>query len=132
VFVFVSLELTTLFKDLEAHGGLYALHSHLNHSCTPNISVRHLDQRNALARITLIAKADIAPGEELVVTYVNPMLNVRARRRKLGEWGFGVCRCARCENEEKELREKGEWDKAQEEQEDDDLASELKKGFGVV
>ena len=40
------------------------LHSHLNHVCAPNLSVRHLDQRNALSRITVVAKADIASGEE--------------------------------------------------------------------
>src|SRR6267154_1036808 len=45
--------------DLEAHGGLYKLHSHMNHSCNPNVSVRHLDQRTALSRITVIAKRDI-------------------------------------------------------------------------
>ncbi|KAH9957510.1 hypothetical protein BC827DRAFT_1270204 [Russula dissimulans] len=53
--------------NLEAHGGLYTLHSHLNHSCDPNISVRHLDQRTALSRITAVAKRDIAVGEELVI-----------------------------------------------------------------
>ncbi|KAJ7042933.1 hypothetical protein C8F04DRAFT_57524 [Mycena alexandri] len=50
--------------NLEAHGGLYTLHSHLNHTCVPNVSVRHLDQRRALA--------DIEPGQELLITYVNP------------------------------------------------------------
>ena len=51
--------------DLEAHGGLYTLHSHMNHNCNPNVSVRHIDQRTALSRITVIAKRDIAVGEDL-------------------------------------------------------------------
>ncbi|KAJ7194762.1 hypothetical protein GGX14DRAFT_678455 [Mycena pura] len=45
--------------NLEAHGGLYTLHAHLNHSYAPNVSVRHIDQRHALSRITLKALADI-------------------------------------------------------------------------
>ena len=49
--------------DLEGHGGLYILHSHLNHSCTPNVSVRHLHQSANLSRISLVAKRDIAAGK---------------------------------------------------------------------
>ena len=81
---------------MEAHGGLYVLHSHLNHSCDFNISVRHLDQRTALSRITLLAKRDIEPGEELLVSYVNPEMDVTERRNALMEWGFGQCQCKRC------------------------------------
>jgi len=108
--------------NLEAHGGLYTLHSHLNHSCVPNISVRHLDRRSALSRITSIAKRDIAVGEELVITYVDPSLGVRERRSQLGEWGFGQCGCERCVVEEHE-GENGE---------DDLLARELTAGLGVT
>ena len=110
--------------DLEAHGGLYTLHSHLNHSCDPNISVRHVDQRTALSRITVIAKRDIAVGEELVITYVDPSLGVRERRSQLGAWGFGQCDCGRCiEEEDKgENREGGG---------EDDLAREITAGLGV-
>jgi hypothetical protein len=115
---------------LEGHGGLYTLHSHLNHSCTPNVSIRHLDQRSALARITQLALAPISPGDELTVSYVDPTLPVRPRQRKLREWGFGVCTCERCEREEREAKEKGEW--KEEEDGEDGLMDELKKGFGVV
>ncbi|KAF5329121.1 hypothetical protein D9758_017147 [Tetrapyrgos nigripes] len=140
--------LTNLGKmslNLEAHGGLYVLHSHLNHSCTPNISIRHLDQRTALARITVIAKREIEPGEELYITYVNPQLGVRSRQNELEAWGFGRCTCNRCVKEEKEERikeqerqrsksefatedatgEGGEMDMA-------DLEKELKAGLGVM
>jgi len=110
--------------DLEAHGGLYTLHSHLNHSCIPNISVRHLDQRTALSRITIIAKRDIAVGEELVITYVDPSLGVRERRSQLGAWGFGQCGCERCVEEDKGEKE-GEAG-------EDDLARELTAGLGVT
>jgi hypothetical protein len=98
------------------------LHSHLNHNCRPNVSVRHLDQRTALSRITIVAKRDIAAGEELLVTYVDPKLGVRRRRLQLGAWGFGECGCDRCIEEEKESEDTSV----------DDLERELKAGLGVM
>lgn len=116
--------------DLEAHGGLYTLHSHLNHSCSPNVSVRHIDKRSALSRITLIAKWPILANEELTVTYVNPELPYKVRQEELRAWGFGSCRCGRCLNEEKE---QGPLEEQQEGGGDmDDLARELKAGLGVM
>ncbi|KAI9507928.1 SET domain-containing protein [Russula earlei] len=111
--------------NLEAHGGLYTLHSHLNHSCSPNISVRHLDQRTALSRITIIAKRDIGVGQELLITYVDPSLGVRERRSQLYGWGFGQCKCERCVEEEKGASNNQEG-------QDQDLESELKAGLGIV
>jgi hypothetical protein len=114
--------------DLEAHGGLYALHSHLNHSCSPNVSVRHLDQRTALSRITLLAQRPIKAGEELLVTYVNPDLGLKARRNELKAWGFGTCECTRCVTEVKDYKE----DENGELGIHADLESELKAGLGVM
>ncbi|KAF8900453.1 SET domain-containing protein [Gymnopilus junonius] len=113
--------------NLEAHGGLYAVHSHLNHSCDPNISVRHLDQRNSLSRITVIAKRPIKAGEELLVTYVNPKLGFKARQDELKGWGFGACICSRCVEEAKMISQAPATN-----DELDDLESELKAGLGVV
>ena len=123
--------------DLEAHGGLYTLHSHMNHSCSPNVSVRHFDHRTALSRITVVAKRNIAAGEELVVTYVDPSLGVRERRSQLVAWGFGQCECERCVEEEKEGEEKsregeGEGETKEERSNMDDLERELKAGLGVM
>ncbi|KAF8192758.1 hypothetical protein K438DRAFT_1969888 [Mycena galopus ATCC 62051] len=84
--------------DLEAHSGLYPLHAHLNHGCAPNASVRHLDWRRALARITVRALADIEPGQELLITYVDPAAQYAERRAALEAWGF-VCQCAGCVEE---------------------------------
>ena len=92
----------------------------------PNVSVRHLEQRTALARITLVAKRAIKPGEELFVTYVNPEMGVGGRRRELEGWGFGECMCVRCVEEAKM---EGEMDGGGEME---DLASELKAGLGVM
>ncbi|KAF8154243.1 hypothetical protein B0H34DRAFT_784189 [Crassisporium funariophilum] len=117
--------------NLEAHGGLYTLHSHLNHSCTPNTSIRHLDTRTALSRITVICKQPVKKGEELLVTYVNPELGWRQRRKELRAWGFGGCTCKRCVEEGKGLSEDGEIGGTGAD-EMDDLASELKAGLGVM
>lgn len=117
--------------DLESHGGLYALHSHLNHGCTPNTSVRHLDPRTALSRITLVALKPIPAGSELLVTYVNPELGVRARRTQLLEWGFGECRCVRCVEEAKVAKAKGESEGVKLD-DNSDLERELKAGLGVM
>ena len=102
------------------------MHSHLNHSCDPNVSVRHMDQRYALSRITVIAKRPIKTGEELLITYVNPKLGYRARQDELRGWGFGACVCSRCIEEAKMMRQASATN-----DELDDLASELKAGLGV-
>ena len=106
----------------------------MNHSCSPNVSVRHLDQRTALSRITVIAKRNIAVGEELVVTYVDPSLGVRERRSQLVAWGFGQCDCERCieqGKEEKSCEDEGKGEtKGQSDM--DDLERELKAGLGVM
>jgi hypothetical protein len=111
--------------DLEAHGGLYTLHAHLNHSCNPNVSVRHLDQRNALSRITVLALRPIRVGEELLVTYVNPVLGYKQRQDELSAWGFGKCCCERCLKEVKAVVAGDPQARM------DDLARELKAGFGL-
>ncbi|KAJ4480919.1 hypothetical protein J3R30DRAFT_2379715 [Lentinula aciculospora] len=124
--------------NLEGHGGLYVLHSHLNHSCQPNIAVHHLDQRTALSRITAIAMKDIEPGEELFITYVNPTMSVEQRRDELQQWGFGRCECKRCLKEEREeleakshmVGEGGDEDLLKFSQAD--LERELKIGLGVM
>ncbi len=113
---------------------MYTLHSHMNHSCSPNVSVRHLDQRTALSRITAIAKRNIAVGEELVVTYVDPSLGVRERRSQLVAWGFGQCDCERCIKEKRDDKSGDvEGDGEIIKQSDmDDLERELKAGLGVM
>lgn len=113
--------------DLEAHGGLYVLHSHINHSCAPNLSVRHLDQRTALSRITVIARRDIEIGEELFISYVNPDLPLENRRQQLLEWGFGTCKCTRCMTEEQDPTRQALTKPVP-----DDLEHELKAGLGVI
>ena len=90
----------------------------------------HLDQRIALSR-------DIAVGEELVVTYVDPSLGVRERRSQLVAWGFGQCDCERCRVEEERqgkcCEDEGEKEVETKERPDmDNLERELKAGLGVM
>ncbi|KAG8985918.1 SET domain-containing protein 5 [Tulasnella sp. 427] len=110
--------------NLESHGALYRLHSHLNHSCSPNVSVQHPLLDTQPAKISVVAKRPIAAGEELTVTYVNPRNNLKKRRRELKEWGFGECRCERCLEEEK-TKEAKEGD------DEDDLEDELRGFLGL-
>ena len=134
---------------MEAHGGIYTLHSHLNHSCDPNVSVRHLDQRSSLSRISVLTKRAIKPGEELLITYVNPKMGYKARREELRAWGFGRCRCERCVEEERmalvnsgrKAAGGGGGEEPEQEREDrerrvqeelDDMVRELKANLGVV
>ncbi|KAL5501618.1 hypothetical protein ACEPAH_8878 [Sanghuangporus vaninii] len=129
--------LSCMGLNLEGHGGLFILHSHLNHSCNPNISVRHFDQKTSLSRITIRARRDIHPGEELTVAYVNPGLPLQARRRALAPWAFGTCMCERCLEEEKEEKEKkengenGDGNNAHDEKYPG-LEEELRQGLGLL
>ncbi|WRT63316.1 uncharacterized protein IL334_000221 [Kwoniella shivajii] len=105
----------------ESSGGLYALHSHLNHSCDPNVQVRNLPkgwtppttlpaelpppmtaQNRGTNKLTIIAKKTIHPGDELLVSYVDQRLDYSERRERLREqYGF-YCHCTRCKKEQVE------------------------------
>jgi hypothetical protein len=100
----------------------------------PNVSVRHIDQRTALSRITLIARNPIPVGEELTVSYVNPEAGVKERRSQLLDWGFGECRCKQCVEEAKNVKVvEGEAEaEATGLGADGDLERELKAGLGVL
>ncbi|KAG8878145.1 SET domain-containing protein 5 [Tulasnella sp. 332] len=133
------IHLGRMSLNLEAHGAIYILHSHLNHSCQPNVSIKHLEGPNQPGRITVIAKTPIAVGEELVVSYVDPEGDVKARRNKLREWNFGECRCKRCIEENKKQRKQKGVETAEagaegddvERQELDGLEGELRDVLGL-
>lgn len=98
----------------------------------PNASVRHIDQRTALSRITVIARNPIPVGEELTVSYVNPEAGVKERRSRLLDWGFGECRCKRCVEEAKTAKVVEGEVEATGLEADGDLERELKAGLGVL
>ena len=76
-----------------------------------------------------MAKKDIKCGEELLVTYVNPEGGLKTRRDELLSWGFGLCLCKRCTEEEKTGRDDDNKVNATEME---DLEKELKAGLGVM
>ena len=81
---------------------LYALASMINHDCTPNSRVSFDSKR----RLHLLAKRDIARGEEISVTYCNPLSGTPARQEMLRRSRFFICRCKRC-NDPTEFGKKG-------------------------
>jgi SET domain len=82
-------------------GSIYLVHSHLNHSCDPNVEVKITGRTSG---ITVTAKRDIRGGEELLTTYVNPNDELNKRRYDLRiNWGF-ICSCPRCKEEESALK----------------------------
>ncbi|WFD38228.1 uncharacterized protein MJAP1_001177 [Malassezia japonica] len=90
--------------NMESHGGLYLVHSYLNHDCEPNLSIKHVPGRGgirAATRISAQAVRPIAPGDELLISYVDPKLPASRRRELLWrDYCFGPCACARCTAEQ--------------------------------
>ncbi|CAO1636787.1 unnamed protein product [Sympodiomycopsis kandeliae] len=89
--------------NMESQGSLYCLHSHLNHSCEPNLLAKHPPSKKGIrqaTKIELIATEDIPSGQELFITYQDPSQKVQ--RRNLLLWRehiFGPCECRRCQRE---------------------------------
>ena len=80
---------------VDAGGGLralYALASMINHDCAPNSRITFDSRR----RLHLLAKRDIHKGEEITVTYCNPLLGTPARQEALRRNRFFLCTCRRC------------------------------------
>lgn len=66
-----------------------------NHSCLANIAMKY---NPATSTVTMVAVADIEPGELMDVKYLNDahfLLGVGKRRELLRAWLFW-CRCSRC------------------------------------
>lgn len=82
--------------DLQPVGiGVYPDASLLNHSCRPNAST--VFEGTALY---VAAARDIAPGEEITISYIDLGADLEHRRAELRQ-GFGfVCACERCLDEE--------------------------------
>ncbi|XP_073389149.1 methyltransferase FGSG_00040 [Physcomitrium patens] len=75
--------------------GLWALPSFINHSCCPNAVRLHLGDT-----LFLHASRPLECGDEVTISYVNPLVPLRMRRELLEQdkWDF-ICKCSRCELE---------------------------------
>lgn len=95
-----------MYNTNNLNGGLFLLHSHLNHSCAPN--ARAIDVRGRAAELTgilppyaqrlmkVVAKEDITPGDEITISYVDPSWPGELRRETLKRnYGFD-CQCQVC------------------------------------
>lgn len=77
--------------------GVFALASLFNHSCDPTCEVAwpHND-----ARMRIVARRDVAKGEQLTISYIDLEDSGEVRREKLRHaYGF-VCNCQRCQSGE--------------------------------
>lgn len=82
--------------DPDQHHSLFVLFpsiARMNHACRPNAEYR-FDPPTLSQAIT--AARDIRPGEEITLSYINPLLPRTRRVAKLQKnWGF-ACDCAAC------------------------------------
>jgi hypothetical protein len=94
-----------MFNTNNLNGALYPLHTHINHSCSPNTKV--VDTPGRLAEVNGISLCVvlivvfvqdhvIGPGEEITISYVDPTWPTVLRRQTLKrDYGF-ECGCSRC------------------------------------
>lgn len=79
------------------HGtGLFVSVARCNHSCEPNVKIVF---PGGSARLSAVALAPVAPGDELCISYILQKPDVKVRRRQLLEYGF-LCSCPRCLRED--------------------------------
>ena len=72
----------------------YALQSCINHSCDPNAhAMKGPEDEDGCA--VVLAKRDIAAGEEVTISYIDEALSFEERQAALRDYGF-QCRCSRC------------------------------------
>jgi hypothetical protein len=76
--------------------GLFPLTSMLNHSCRPNCVHQFLCTPGRPPRLVMRAVAAVAPGEELVYSYVALYQSTRARTEQLFRAYSFHCDCPRC------------------------------------
>lgn len=86
------------FNINNQNGGMYLVHSHINHNCYPNVSIDY-PQRQSQYIITVRAIRDIKKNEQLFETYVNPRWNKETRQTYLDKSYLFTCQCERCIND---------------------------------
>lgn len=77
---------------------LYSVQSGMNHDCDPNAEPRK-DENDITGACVIVARRDIAAGEEITISYIaHESMSRDERQDALADYGF-VCRCRRCEDE---------------------------------
>ena len=64
-----------------------------SHDCRPNVAY-HIDSFYHIFHAIVIRKAE--PGEELTISYVDPMLPRAQRQHRIRHWRKADCKCAKC------------------------------------
>ncbi len=73
----------------------YALQSCLNHSCAPNAHAFKRKDVDTDGSAVILAKQDIADGDEVVLSYIDESVPYHERQAALKDYGF-TCACTRC------------------------------------
>jgi len=82
--------------------GLFLILSNMNHDCKANVEIRQAEGTGNEVSVTLVAKRDIEPDEELCISYCpSDVTELSQRRAWLKHWCF-TCECALCVREELE------------------------------
>ncbi|KAJ4304129.1 hypothetical protein N0V88_001739 [Collariella sp. IMI 366227] len=81
--------------DEDQHHSFFVLFpdiARMNHDCRPNAEYRY---EHPTFSQSVRAARDIFPGEELTLSYINPLMSRAERMAKLETWGFR-CTCPLC------------------------------------
>ncbi|KAK4151243.1 hypothetical protein C8A00DRAFT_17328, partial [Chaetomidium leptoderma] len=94
--------------DPDQHNSYFVLFpeiARMNHDCRPN--AEYLFDHATLSQ-SIHAARDISPGEELTLSYINPLMTRAQRMAKLKKnWGFD-CSCPSCSVENKSRAEESD------------------------
>ncbi|SAM09195.1 hypothetical protein [Absidia glauca] len=87
------------FNINNQNGGMYLVHSHINHNCTPNVSIDYPSTQQTQYKLMVRAIRDIKKDEQLFESYVNPRWNKETRQNYLSKSYMFDCKCERCETD---------------------------------
>lgn len=93
-----NIPLQTPLTLLLQGSGYYRVTCCANHSCCPNAS-RSVDTFVSDHTLTLIAQRDIAPNEEITISYIDETEAYEQRSVALLDYGF-VCDCPKCKRKD--------------------------------
>ena len=103
----LKIMLVWAFNSFEG-GRVYDIISRINHSCDPNAVIQLNSQSGSSSndggeKMAVRAATDIAPGEEIYISYLSTLLyaDCPTRRQALREAKHFTCRCSRCSSSEK-------------------------------